>query len=92
MSDERTPDRVLYLASVGKRPRPACTTCLHYHPRTDSIYGKVAVSWHWSWPWRRVSVVHDSGSFYHGICSFYGGHTASNARDVCGGEEWEPKE
>lgn len=94
MTEETAPDNVVQLVSNGRpKPFPSCTTCKHYHPRTDHPYGgHEMVTWHWSWPWRRVSRAVDAWSHYNAVCSFYGGHNASNARESCEGDLWEPKE
>jgi len=86
-------DRVLRLVSDNPSPRkPACTTCLHYHPTLARPFGQERVIWNFIWPFRHVYRVPDAGSYEFAKCSYYGGHRASHAREFCEGENWEPEE
>lgn len=81
------------LATTNANPRkPACTTCLHYHVNLGAGLGVDVVSWHWTWPFRRISRAATAHSYGHAICSFYGGQYASTARESCDGADWEPND
>lgn len=82
---------LLQLVSDNPKPvKPACTTCKHYHP--DLLQGATrTVSWHPSWPFRRVAVEPSANAHYHAACSFFGGHAAAMARDTCAGQNWEDR-
>ena len=86
----------IHLISNNPSPsKPACTTCLHYHPSTN-LYGFgeaiKRVTWSWRWPFRHVAAFRkpSAGAIFHARRSYYGGHDAADARNTCLGEEWEP--
>jgi hypothetical protein len=89
--DERE-GRMLRLASNNPRPRkPACTTCVHYHPNLID-FGMQVVTWHWIWPFRRVVKIASASSHRFAVCSYFGGCHASHARHTCEGHHWELKD
>jgi hypothetical protein len=91
MSDDA--ENVIRLASAQERaPKPSCTMCKHYMPRTDGPWGRDVVTWHRTWPFRRTTRVADSGSHMSAICTYWGGLSARTTRDTCLGEEWEPRD
>lgn len=83
----------LRIASDNPNPRkPACTTCLHYHPDTKPGFGIKQITWSWRFPFRHVSYTAGATSHIYAKCSYFGGHNAAHARQHCEGDNWEPQE
>jgi hypothetical protein len=86
-------DNVVKLIYDNVHPtKPACTTCLHYHPDVSDSYATKIVTWHLAWPFRRVARIASSWSHHQAVCSYFGGHHACTARNSCQGENWEQRD
>ena len=90
-------DTVIRLAvDNGKPCKRSCTACRHFHPATHSFGWNREVRGWWSWkfPFLHVEIkkTPSSSAMQFAQCSYAGGNYASNYREYCQGNDWEPKD